>query len=187
MNARRAARRLLVPAAPALVYFGVRPAVASDAAALAVAGAAALVANLVLPASGRRVDPLAVLTAVSFALACVGSLPAAGNPLPLKLHEAAVTFLLGLLLLAGVLVQRPLPIGRYVHLPHSGTQRDMALSALIGSFLVLHSLLHLALAMTLSTADYVTVGRAVNLATFALGAACLYAYVHRAERPRKAH
>jgi hypothetical protein len=155
------------------VYFGVRPAIASDAAALAIAGAVALLANLALLATRRRVDPLAVMTAVSFALACVGSLLAAGNPLPLKLHEAAVTFVLGLLLLGGALAGRP--------------HRDRALSAIVGTFLVLHSLLHLALALTLSTAEYVTVGRAVNLATFALGAACLYAYAHRAPRPHNAH
>jgi hypothetical protein len=51
---------------------------------------------------------------------------------------------------------------------------------MIGAFLVLHALLHLALALTLPTATYLVAGRAVNWAATGAGALCLYSYLHRA-------
>ncbi len=104
---------------------------------------------------------------------------AGGSPLPLKLHEAAVTFVLGVVLLCAALARRPLPVGRVLKVPHSDRSRDTALSVTLGSFLMLHALLHLALALTLSTDSYLTVGRVVDWATVGVGAACLYGYVRQ--------
>jgi len=61
---------------------------------------------------------------------------------------------------------------------------DAALSVMAGGFLVLHALLHLTLALTLSTAAYLTAGRAVSWATLAVGAVCLYGYLRRLRRDR---
>jgi hypothetical protein len=63
----------------------------------------------------------------------------------------------------------------------------MTLDAIIGSFLVLHSLLHFALAATLSTSSYLVAGRLVNGATLAIGAVFLFAFLRhlRAEIDRK--
>jgi hypothetical protein len=47
---------------------------------------------------------------------------------------------------------------------------------------VLHALLHLVLALTLSTAAYLTAGRMVSWATLALGATCLYGYLRHVRR-----
>jgi len=92
-----------------------------------------------------------VLTSAGFALGCIASLLAGGSSLPLKLHEAAVTFLLGVILLGAVLGRRPLPVGRVLKVPHADRQRETALNAMIGAFLVLHALLTLTLALTLRT------------------------------------
>jgi hypothetical protein len=101
---------------------------------------------IVLVVFRRRIDLWAVLTAVGFAFGRLASLLAGGSSLPLKLHEAAVTFVLGIVLLGAVLARRPLPVGRVVKVPHADRAVDAALSVMIGGFLVLHALLHVALA-----------------------------------------
>lgn len=179
---RKAARLLVVFAAPVFVYFVVRPSVSSDAAGLAIAGAVPVSYTLALLLVRRRVDLLAVLTSMGFAIGCAASLFANGSALPLKLHEAAVTFVLGLVLLGAVVCRRPLPVGRVLKVAHADRDLDAALSLMVGAFLVLHALLHVALALTLSTSSYLTVGRLVDWATIATGAACLYSYLHRVRR-----
>lgn len=52
-----------------------------------------------------------------------------------------------------------------------------ALGAMIGGFLVLHALLHLALAVSLSTSSYLVVSRVVDWGTIAVGALALSACV----------
>jgi hypothetical protein len=99
----RALRELAVPAVSVIVYFAVRPAVGSDTAGLVVAGAVPAVYTIAAVALRRRVHLWATATSVAYALGCAVSLLAGGNSLPLKLHEAAVTFLLGVVLLGAVL------------------------------------------------------------------------------------
>lgn len=183
---RQAARFLVVPSVSLIVYFVVRPVVHSDAAGLAVAGAVPAAYTIALVLGRRRVDLWAVLTSVGFALGCIASLLAGGSTLPLKLHEAAITFLLGMILLGAVLARRPLPIGRVLKVPLADRRLDATLNAMIGAFLVLHALLHLTLALTLPTAAYLVAGRAVNWAAIGAGALCLYGYLRRVRRPTPA-
>jgi hypothetical protein len=100
----------------------------------------------------------------------------------LKLHEAAVTFVLGIVLLVAVLVRRPLPVRRALRVPHAEPRIDATLSVVVGSFLVLHALLHLALALMLSTGDYLAIGRVTSWATLAIGVLCLWGYLRRLRR-----
>jgi intracellular septation protein A len=179
---RQAARFLAVPAVSLIVYFAVRPFAHSDAAGLAVAGAVPAAWTIALVLGRRRVDLWAVLTSLGFALGCIASLLAGRSSLPLKLHEAAITFLLGVILLGAVLARRPLPIGRVLKVPHADRRLDTTLNAMIGAFLILHALLHLALAVTLPTATYLVAGRAVNWAAAGVGALCLYSYLRRARQ-----
>lgn len=179
---RGALRGLAVPAVSVVIYFAVRPLAGSDAAGLAIAGAIPAAYTIIVALVRRRVEPWPALAAVGYALACVASLLAGGNSLPLKLHEAAVTFVLGVVLLGAALAGRPLPVGRVLKTPGLDRAREAALSMLVGGFLVLHSLLQLALALLLSTAAYLTVGHAVGWATLAAGALSLYAYLRRLRR-----
>lgn len=178
----KAGRLLAALAVPVIVYFAVRPSVGSDAAGLAIAGAVPVSYALALVLVRRRVDLWAVLSSVGFAIGCAASLFANSSALPLKLHEAAVTFVVGVVLLGAVMGGRPLPVGRVLRLPHADRDLDTALSLMVGAFLVLHALLHVALALTLSTSSYLTVGRVVDWATIAAGAVCLYGYVRRVRR-----
>lgn len=181
---------LRAPLASIIVYFAVRPAVGSDAAALAIAGIIPTGYAIAVALVRRRVDPWAVATAASFAGGCIISLLAGGSSLPLKLHEVAVTFALGVVLLVSVLVGRPVAVGRMLRAPRTGGAPDATLTVMVGSFLVLHALLHIALALILSTNAYLTAGRVINWATLGIGGFCLYSYTgrlrRRAAKPRPA-
>lgn len=183
---RRIARIPATAVVPLIVYFVIRPSLDSDAAALAISGAVPAVWTIALVLVRREVDLWAMLTSVGFAAACVASLLAGGNSLPLKLPEATVTFLVGVVLLVTALIGRPLPVGRALRVPDADRRLDLTLSTMIGCFLVLHALLTLTLALTMSTATYLTAGRAVNWATIAVGALGLYGYVHRARQRSEA-
>jgi hypothetical protein len=174
---RRRGRIFILPLLPLIAYFAARPLVASDAAALAIAGVLPAVCTISLAVVRRRIEPWTAAPTAAFALACFASLLANGSSLPMKLHEAALTFLLGILLLAAVLAGCPLPIGRVFKTPTS-RQTDRALGAIIGTFLILHSLLHLALALTLSTATYVIAGRVTNWVTIGFAVLLLSGYLH---------
>jgi hypothetical protein len=178
-NGRRAMRALAMPVLSMVLFFVVRPFVGSDAAGLAISGALPTAYLVVTAITQRKADPWAALTVLGFALACVATLLAGGSSLPLKLHEAAVTFVLGVVLLVAVLVRRPLRIGALLKVPAADRGDDAALSVMVGGFLVLHALLHLALALTMSTTMFLTVGRVVSWGTLAVGGFALYAYLRR--------
>jgi hypothetical protein len=55
---------------------------------------------------------------------------------------------------------------------------ESSLGVMIGGFLVLHALGHLALAVSLSTGSYLIASRAVNWGTLALGIAGVSLYAH---------
>jgi hypothetical protein len=188
LGRRRVVHMLAAPLASVVVYFAVRPGVGSDAAALAVAGVIPAAYAITAVVIRRRVELWAVLTAASFAVGCVASLLAGGSSLPLKLHEAAVTFVLGIVLLVAVLARRPLPVSQVLKVPHAERSIDATLSVMVGSFLLLHALLHLALALILSTGAYLTAGRVVSWVTLGIGALCLWVYLRRLRRDQaKAH
>jgi hypothetical protein len=170
-------RTALIMLAPVVAYGLVRPLVDSDTLALGIAGAIPVIYSILLAAVTRRIDPIALLTAIAFSLACVTSVIAGGSSLPLKLHEAAITFAVGLVMLVAVVIRRPLSAGRLLRVPSATKAIDSALGAMIGGFLVLHALLHLALAVSLSTSSYVVVSRVVDWGTIAVGLLGLSAYV----------
>jgi hypothetical protein len=166
-------------AAPAGVFAVVRPLVSTDALALAIAAAGPIAYSVGLAVIRRRVDALAVVSAIGFAIACVVSASTGAGSLPLKLHEASLTFAIGIVQLLAVLVGRPLPIAWLLRVPDSGARDDRSLGAAIGGFLVLHALLHFVLAVELSTSAYLVAGRAIDWATIALGVLGLSAYRRR--------
>lgn len=106
-----------------------------------------------------------------------------GSSLPLKLHEAAITFGIGIVLMAGVLVSRPLPVARLLRVVDAPNGLDRTLSLMIGVFLILHALAHLALALTLPTSTYMVASRVVNWGTLAIAAIGLSANLRRSRKP----
>jgi intracellular septation protein A len=176
-------RAAVVLVAPLVVYLLLRPYVASDAIALVLAGAIPSGYCLGLAVVKHRVDPLALISALGFVAACLVTVLANGNPLPLKLHEAVITFAVGIVLLAGVLIRRPLPVARLLRVVDAPNGLDRNLSLMIGAFLVLHALAHLVLALSLPTSTYLVASRVVNWGSLAIGGVGLSAYLRRFRTP----
>lgn len=172
-------RAAALMAAPVAAYALVRPLVSSDALGLGIATAIPIVYSGVLAVARRRIDPLAVLSAAGFSLACAVSVLAGGSSLPIKLHEALITFAVGLALLVAVLIRRPLPIARLLRVPNADPQVDGRLGTIVGGFLVLHATLHIALAASLPTSSYLVAGRVIDWGTVALGILGASAYMRR--------
>jgi hypothetical protein len=169
-------RGVLVLIAPLLAYALLRPLVATDALALAIAAAIPILYGVALALARRRIDRVAGVSAIGFSIACAISVLTGGSALPLKLHEAFVTFGLGVALVVAALIRRPLPIGRLLR---TDRQLDGPLGAVTGGFLILHALLHFALAVSLSTSSYLVAGRAVSWGTIAFGVLALAAFRRR--------
>jgi hypothetical protein len=174
-------RGVLLMVVPLAVYALVRPFVSSDALGLAIAAAVPILYGIALAFLRRRIDLLAGLSAVGFWVAFLISVLTGGSALPLKLHEALITFGIGLVLVIAVLVRRPIPIARLLRIRFPDKQIDSSLGAALGGFLVLHALLHLALAVSLSTSSYLVAGRLISWGTIALGMLGISGYLRRTD------
>ncbi len=166
-------RAAVLAAAPLAVYALARPIVKPDALALGIAGTIPVIYSVALAVVSRRIDPLALVTAIGFALACAVSVATGGSSLALKLHEAAITFTVGLVVLGAVLIGRPFPLAVPLRIPSPTKAIDGSLGVIVGAFLMLHALLHLVLAVSLSTGSYLAASRLVNWGTLAVGIAAL--------------
>jgi hypothetical protein len=181
--ARRAALLMLIPV---VVYALVRPYVSSDTLALGIASAIPILYSLGLAIFRHEFDPIALVSGIGFAVACVVAVLTGGNSLPLKLDEAFITFAVGIVLLVAVVIRRPFPLGRLLRIPDADSRVNSALGAMIGAFLVLHAVLHFVLAVSLSTGSYLVLSRVVNWGTLVVGGLLLSLYVRRLrERARR--
>jgi hypothetical protein len=178
---RRAALLVVVPLA---AYALVRPFVSSDTLALAIAAGIPILYSILLALARRQIEVLAGLSAIGFSVGCLISVLTGDSSLPLKLHEAFITFGIGLVLVIAVLIRRPMPIARLLRIRPLGKQIDSSLGAVIGGFFVLHALVHFGLAVSLSTSSYLIAGRVINWGTIALGIFALSAYL-RGTRSRQ--
>ncbi len=183
-SARRSMRRRAVPllVGPLVVYTVVRPLVSSSTLALGIAGAIPVLYSIVLAVVRRRIDLFALLSGVSFSVACLVSALTGRSSLPLKVDEAVITFGIGLVLLIAALIRRPIPIAKLLRVHTPTTQIDGPLGVAVGGLLILHALVHVALAVSLSTSSYVVAARVVNWGTIALGVLGLAAYRRHVSR-----
>jgi hypothetical protein len=179
-NRRRQMRHAaLLMLLPVLVYAAVRPLVSSDALGLAIAGGVPTLYSLALALVRRQADPVALVSAVGFGVACAVSLLSGGSSLPMKLQEAPITFGVGSVMLVAVLIRRPFPVGRVLRIPSASKRIDSSLGAVIGVFLMLHALVHVALAVALSTSAYLVTSRILDTGTLVAGLVGLNVYVRR--------
>jgi len=115
---------------PLVAYALVRPHVSSDAIGLAIAALIPALYGIVVAIRERRIDVLTLLSAIGLSVACLISALDGGASLPLKLHEAAITGAIGLLLIVAVLIGRPIPLGQLYRVPSAGKRTAvLALSA----------------------------------------------------------
>ncbi len=71
------------------------------------------------------------------------------------------------------------PLGHLLRVAVPTKQIDSSLGAMLGAFLVLHALLHLTLAASVSTSSYLVLSKVINWGTIAVGTVALSAYLRR--------
>ena len=155
---------------PLVAYFAIRPHVASDTDALAIAWFIPLVWTLGSSIAFRRLDVFGLLGIVFYGIALFISVYFGVGALPLKLHHAAMRVVVGLACLISAAVGRPalLLVARFVTKaagadeaaaavadPRSRTSKGLRFMTLVvGVTSLADAALQTALALTLSTGEF---------------------------------
>jgi len=174
----RLATRLVLPL---VGYALLRPYVGSDAVALAIAGCVPAAWTIGVLLARRRLDPLGLLGVAGFGMSLLLLWLTGGSAVAVKLGEPVVTGVLGLACLVSVPLGRPL-YGLVLRATGRATSAVGAgpLTVIIGAILAVHAAVLVLLAITLSTTDYLAVGRPIGWAVLGVGVAGLFWYRKRA-------
>lgn len=176
---------------PLVVYSAVRPRVGGDTEALAMGWFVPVAWTLGSSLCRRRLAPLGLAGVVAYGVAlCVSVLFGAGA-LPLKLHHAVVSGLVGLACLVSIAVDRPLLallIRRLSNITTEGadssdvqevlSRRSLTrLTVVVGFACLLDAAVQTALAVALPTSEFLSVRAAIHVAAIAfivMGAIVLF-------------
>ncbi len=175
---------------PLIVYTLVRPLLANDASALAIAGAIPAVRTVALWLWRRRVDWIGVHAVVGFAIAGAAAALSGGNSFLLKVHGSLLTGTIGAVCLISVVIRRPvlLPVlqafapsdrpassAGATETSSTASQRSSAVvTAVIGCACLGDAVAHIILALTVPTGTFLIVSRVVTWSILGSGAALLW-------------
>ena len=197
LSASRLVAGLLVPLA---AYTVIRLLLGSATGALAITEGVTALWLIAVAIVQRRVDPVAVLSTATVAIALLVYALTGGDPLALKLRRGAVTGTLGVAALASVALGRPFLILVVEHLAKLNPDRQheieakladprqrrglTALSALIGAMFALDGATQIALALTVPTGRFVADSTAVRIAVLGTGVVLITSFLRRHTRAR---
>ena len=170
---------------PYIVYILLRPRLASDVPALAIAAAIPAVRTFALWLWRRRVDWIGIFFVLGFAIVLGISIFLNGNKLLLEIHGTLLTGVIGLVLLVSAILRKPLLLPFFLALGQNGstgtnlfdqapsstisqariTRRISFTTAVAGLALFVNMIVHVALALTLPVAAYLGVS---HLSTWAI-------------------
>jgi len=198
LNSYRLLAALLMPLA---LYFVLRLMIGSATEALALTEAIPAAWLLVVGIVRRRLDPVAIVSTVTVAIALAAYAATGGDPIALKLRHGAVTGVLGMAALASVALGRPalLMVAQRraeldsVRRPEieaklAEPQRRRALTTmtlLIGLILAIDGVVQIALALTVPTGAFVADSTAGHIMVFVPGAAVLVWYFRHQKDQRR--
>jgi hypothetical protein len=175
---------------PLLAYYVIHPHVRSSAMALAIAGAIPVIWTLGTLATRRKLDPIGVVSVVSFAIGVLISWASGGNPLALELQDPELTGPIGLAFLGSVVIGRPLHpvilrwLGRsnphYTEIADRAQRKtSIVTTTILGLTLLGHAIAVAVLALTQTTSTFVALQHPVGLPIVVIGIGSLYLYHHR--------
>lgn len=175
---------------PLLAYYLIHPRVSSSALALALAGGIPVAWTVGTLVIRRRLDPIGVVSVVSFGIGVLISWASGGSALALELQDPELTGPIGIAFLISVAIGKPLhPIilrwlGRSN--PHytdvaSRTQGKTSIvtTTVLGLTLLGHAIAVAVLALTQTTSTFVALQHPVGLPIVVVGIGSLYLYHHR--------
>jgi hypothetical protein len=189
---------------PLAGYLLIRAAIGSATGALAITEAVPATWLLVVGIARRRLDPLAIVSTVTVAIALAAYALTGGDPLALKLRRGAVTGTLGIAALASVALGRPLllvlaeriaklnPDRRpeiQARLADPDRRRAMTiLTAIVGLTFTLDGASQIALALTVPTRMFVADSTATRIVVLGTGLLVTAWYLrHQKEQRGKGH
>jgi hypothetical protein len=192
LSPHRLAAGLLVPL---VVYLVIRALIGSATGALAITEAGPAAWLVYTGITRRRLDPIAVLSTLTVAIALAAYALSGGDPLALKLRRGAVTGTLGLAWLVSLALRRPLLLALAEHaaklnpehgaeiearLARPGARRAMTiLTAMIGVTFTLDGLTQVALALTVPTGSFVADSTAARILVLGTGFVVTARYVRQ--------
>ena len=189
---------------PLAGYLLIRAAIGSATGALAITEAVPATWLLIVGIARRRLDPVAVVSTVTVALALAAYALTGGDPLALKLRRGAVTGTLGIAALASVALGRPLllvlaeriaklnPDRRpeiQARLADPDRRRAMTiLTAIVGLTFTLDGASQIALALTVPTRMFVADSTGTRIVVLGTGLLVTAWYLrHQKEQREKGH
>jgi hypothetical protein len=158
---------------PLLLYMLLRNTFSNDTTALAVSGVIPAIWTIVLWLWHRQVNWIGVIAIVGLLIAIVFSALLGGGSLPLKLYHPVISGTVGLIFLISVVIRKPLMIvllkkfkaGDPNRFSNPVINRKVTIvTAVFGSTLLLDALIHIMMALTLSTGIYLFMSRIVTIA-----------------------
>ncbi len=185
---------------PLAVYLIIRAVIGSSTGALAITEAASAAWLLVGAIVRRRVDPIAVVSVLTVAIALAAYALTGGDPLALELRRGAVTGTLGIAALASIALGRPLLVLVAEHVGKLNPERrpeiearlaDPArrrsatiLTAIIGAIFTIDGASQIALALTVPTRMFVADSTAVRIVVLGTGFVITAWYVRQQKHRR---
>ena len=183
---------------PLAAYLSIRAVLGSATGALAITEAVSATWLLVLAIVRRRVDPIAVVSVLTVAIALGAYALTGGDPLALKLRRGAVTGTVGIAALASVALGRPLLLLVAEHvgkldperrpeieakLADPGRRRALTiLTAIIGISFALDGASQIALALTVPTRSFVADSTAARILLLGTGFVATASYLKQQRR-----
>lgn len=174
--------------APLIAYFAIRPHIASDTAALAIAWLIPVIWTLISSLWRWRLDVFGLLGTIAYGVTLAISVVFGAGALPLKLHHALVGAIFGLVCLGSVAVDRPI----FLLIPRLRTRgtdnaamvdialanprivrRITRLTLFIGAACLADAVLQTALAIALSTSAFLLATTAIHIGVIVVIAAVL--------------
>ncbi|HTP23870.1 MAG TPA: VC0807 family protein [Solirubrobacteraceae bacterium] len=184
---------------PLVAYVVIRAVIGSATGALAITEAVGATWLFVVAVVRRRVDPIAVVSAITVAIALAAYALTGGDALALKLRRGAVTGTVGIAALASIALGRPLLVLVCEHVAKVNPERRpeiaarladparrralVVLTAIIGSTLAVDGASQIALALTVPTRMFVADSTAARIAV--LGTGLVVAASVLRQRPRR--
>jgi hypothetical protein len=168
---------------PVVLYTLIRPGVANDATALAISGFVPVMRVIFMWLWRRHVDWIGVLSIVGFAFALAVSAFSNGNSLLLKVHEQLLTGAIGVVFMISALIKKPLLVtiltalrGNQFETSNNPAlfKRMTVITGGLGFVLLANAVIHVILALSLSTSAYLAASRVVTWIVLGSGIALLW-------------
>lgn len=162
---------------PLILYLLLRSHVSTDTAALAISGAVPALWVIMQMLRTRRIDWIGFFGIAGFGVAYLISLLLGGGSLPLKLYHPVIACLIGTVALVSVAVQKPLALVLIRSLRKSDPERFniptvrrkfMLVTSIFGILLIIDGIVHVIMALLLSTGMFLIWSRLVTLSVLVM-------------------